>query len=716
MFFNEVIDNGNTEGLLNTFMGYNHNPIISDGEFYDMENMTSDNFPLLSPRKKRESVLNISNDEYDSIELTHETSYESDVFETSLKYTFDAADVDGELGLVLSFNILDVFSSLSMTLYFLDENEKVQQETVIDIDDLNFNYSFQPLYPKISFELNGIFEDPEQFEPANIETYISSWSLAQQNPRIRGMLVKDDKLAYFIEDTLYYDNQAYDFEDYIDDEDDKNSSIQMLSMGAYIYMFPINVYINTQDTSEMGSLGAKVEETGTINYSLCRIDGTGYNATVSATEPQTKNNGDYWLDTANVGLYMWSDYNKSWNAIATTYIAIQFPNIDPNDYFKEGDAIYLNSQYEDINNGSIIQHVGDDFIVVIGVMSTSTATESFTEESPFIVERKVPILDYTCVSGNRIWGCRKGLNESGENVNEIYASKLGDPKNWYAYAGISSDSYAVSIGDDGDFTGAVSYQGLPTFFKETKIYKIYGSYPAQYTLYSYDQRGVQKGSERSLAVCGDYLIYKSLVDVCIYDGSVPTTISKALGKTKYEDAVAGSSMNKYYLSVVDTENNSHLFVYDLNYNMWHREDDLRIIDFAYDNFGKLYGLSKLKMYSFGTTGDDFNLTKEAAENHVDWYVVTGLIGLTFPAHKYINEITLRAKIDYGSMLRVLISYDDSDYEELKIIEGHGTLESYNFPLMSPRADHYRLKLEGRNDVYVYSIATQLEEGSEEDGI
>ena len=64
MFFDEVIDNENREGFINTFLGYNHNRVILDGEFYEMQNMTSDNFPLLSPRAKRESVLDIRSDEW----------------------------------------------------------------------------------------------------------------------------------------------------------------------------------------------------------------------------------------------------------------------------------------------------------------------------------------------------------------------------------------------------------------------------------------------------------------------------------------------------------------------------------------------------------------------------------------------------------------------------------------------------------------------------
>ncbi len=38
---------------INEFRGYNHNLRISDGEFYDMQNMTSTYYPVLSPRRKR---------------------------------------------------------------------------------------------------------------------------------------------------------------------------------------------------------------------------------------------------------------------------------------------------------------------------------------------------------------------------------------------------------------------------------------------------------------------------------------------------------------------------------------------------------------------------------------------------------------------------------------------------------------------------------------
>jgi len=39
--------------MIDVFKGYNHNLRIGGGEFYDMENLSSDNYPVLSPRSPR---------------------------------------------------------------------------------------------------------------------------------------------------------------------------------------------------------------------------------------------------------------------------------------------------------------------------------------------------------------------------------------------------------------------------------------------------------------------------------------------------------------------------------------------------------------------------------------------------------------------------------------------------------------------------------------
>ena len=61
-------------------------------------------------------------------------------------------------------------------------------------------------------------------------------------------------------------------------------------------------------------------------------------------------------------------------------------------------------------------------------------------------------MDYLTECDNRVWGC-----SNKENV--IYACKLGDPTNWFSYRGIAEDSYAVTVGSDGSFTGAATCLG-----------------------------------------------------------------------------------------------------------------------------------------------------------------------------------------------------------------------------------------------------------------
>ena len=80
----------------------------------------------------------------------------------------------------------------------------------------------------------------------------------------------------------------------------------------------------------------------------------------------------------------------------------------------------------------------------------------------------MPELEYVTENANRVWGCN-----SKENI--IYSCKQGDPTNWYCYNGIASDSYAVTVGSEGGFTGAATCMGYVLFFKENTIHKIYGS-------------------------------------------------------------------------------------------------------------------------------------------------------------------------------------------------------------------------------------------------
>ncbi len=50
-----------TKSTTSVFGGYDHNPVISDAEMYDMQNLSSDGYPTMSPRKDRTMVDEIEN-------------------------------------------------------------------------------------------------------------------------------------------------------------------------------------------------------------------------------------------------------------------------------------------------------------------------------------------------------------------------------------------------------------------------------------------------------------------------------------------------------------------------------------------------------------------------------------------------------------------------------------------------------------------------------
>ena len=95
------------------------------------------------------------------------------------------------------------------------------------------------------------------------------------------------------------------------------------------------------------------------------------------------------------------------------------------------------------------------------------------------------------------------------------------------------------------------------------------------------------------------LYYHGCGGVYAFDGSMPQRVSQALGEDEYHGAVAGGADGKYYLSVLDAENQPQLLVYDVRQGLWHREDDLRAVGFAVSG-----GVLVLSLLHPHTDGED----------------------------------------------------------------------------------------------------------------
>lgn len=588
--------------VINTFYGLNHGLAVSDGQFYDMKNLSSNAYPLLSPRGKRGRV-----------ELPEGSTH----------------------------------------------------------------------------KINGICHK--------------------------------DALCYVDGQYLYIDGYRVDALQFTD------SKKQLISMGAYLVILPDKKWINTKDLTDYGNIEASLTTEDTVSFTMCNVDGEEYeNVTKSATEPSEPSSGQYWIDTSQKphALKMWSSTNSMWSSIATCYIKIAAPGIAQP--FEQYDAVKitgLTSEYMTDNEGkvNILQSVhksddgSEDYVVVIGFLD-----EVSEQTEPVTLSRRMPIMDFVIESNNRLWGCRYGTNLDGDVVNEIYASKLGDFKNWECYMGVSTDSYAVSCGTDGQWTGAVTCLGYPTFFKETCLHKVYGAYPAQYQVQTTACRGVMKGAGDSLVTVNEVLYYKSRNGVCAYDGSLPAEISAAFGDVHYTGldtptgydpyrcgAVAGRIGNKLYMSQKSEKDGKwYLMVYDTSYGTWYIEDNIHATAFS-DGDGELYFINADDdlIYTVNGTGEDY-------EAPVDWMAETGTMGIEYVDHKYLSRLLIRLSMDIGSRCMVYIQYDSSGIWEHLTTMTAIKLNSFSFPVRPRRCDHFKLRVCGTGNAKIYSITKTLEKGSD----
>lgn len=486
----------------------------------------------------------------------------------------------------------------------------------------------------------------------------------------------------------------------------------LVSMGAYLIVFPDGVYLNTADLSDWGSLNnqrvVNCEMNG-LQVSLCQEDGSpleGY--TLSEKMPSEPEDGDLWLDTgsAHHALKIYSEATGLWASVAVTWVRLEAPGIGLG--FRQYDGVTVSgvsaegdlaAQAQALCGTHVITAREDNALVLPGLLD-----QCFTQTTGTVtVSRQAPAMDFVTECGNRLWGCRYGLKD-GKPVNEIYACALGDFKNWQKFQGLATDSYTASRGVGGPWTGAITYLDCPLFFKEDCIEKVYPAPTGAHQIVTTHCAGVQRGSGRSLAIADGVLYYQSPTGVCAYDGSLPQPVSQALGRERYNAAVGGSLGSLYYLSLKDARNARHLFVLDTARGLWHREDGL---DAAW------FGTVGSELYCLTETGKLWAMTGGAGtpEGPVSWEAQTTPMGLLTPESKYVARLCLTLQLT-GSA-DVWISYDsDGQWQHLGHFSADGVPHRRRLTFVPRRRGHFALRLQGEGPCQVMSLTKYLSEGSD----
>ena len=505
-----------------------------------------------------------------------------------------------------------------------------------------------------------------------------------------GMMGKDC-LIWVDGRTLYVNGVAANL---VLEDNDK----QLIGMGAYVVIWPDKKYINTQDLSDYGSLENTVTLTSEVAFSLCDSTGqalSGY--TYSNTAPESAAAGSLWWDSDDKQLKRYT--GTLWEELTDVCVKVSADGIGVG--FQVGDGVLFSGcTAANVDGLHVLTTVENNHVIFAGLPDSVGS-----QNGGVTVKRYVPEMDFVVECGNRLWGCKYGM-VNGETVNEIYASALGDFRNWNAFAGLSSDSYAAQRGSDGVFTGAVSYLGNPIFFKEDCMERVYISSSGAHQIVTVQCDGVKKGSGNSLQVVDGTLYYHGPGGVYAFEGSLPVCVSAAWGEQRYHHAVSGGIDGKYVLSVLDGEDHSILFCYDTRRKLWHREDDLRCQSFAVCD-GELFCLTEDKILSMqGKSG--------VLEAEPDWFLETADWGINTPENTFLQRLELRLKPEQQAEVEVSISYDGGlSWQKQSAIRGKtGQIRPTVLSIRPVRCAMLRLRLTGHGDCTIYSASAVYEKGSD----
>lgn len=515
-------------------------------------------------------------------------------------------------------------------------------------------------------------------------------------------LCATDRLC-FVDGVKFYYNGFY----YGDVEDSEKT---LVPMGAKIAIFPDKKLFDTT-TFSFTDMEQKNVSSGTVSVTLAKGDGTPYGEyTEGGMAPENPENGQLWLDTSGDAPVMktWSEAQGLWVAEATTYVLVSATGLGQG--LKALDGVTVSGLEEGGLNGDwILTDAGPDYILFTGILQ-----KALTQAGEVRVERTCPEMDFVVEKDNRLWGCSSA-------DHEIYCCKLGDPTNWRAYQGVATDSYAVTVGTPGPFTGAAVSGSAVIFFKENCLHRVYGTQPSNFTVYVDNLRGVQQGCHKSAVRVNEYLYYKSVFDVCVYADSEVAGISAALGTESYKNAVAGVCGSRLYLSMEDQEGAWQLLVYDTAAGVWTREDGTHALGFAScltETFmlradGELYALLPGEYNKdFFMVGSDYTVyAQEETDEEVSWELRTGEILRELPDHKYIGKIQLYLELDPGARAEVALRRDGGAWETVQELSG-GDQRRCTLPIYPRRCDRMEIRLTGVGHARLVNWSKYVGYGSE----
>ena len=668
--------------LIDSFRGYEHNAVVSPGAFYDMKNLTGSPTPLISVRRRRILIPSLDGNPATAV--------------NTLGGRGSVALLDNYGTLWCGGHALPRLLDGTPGLQALDGNG--QSVTIADPQAVYGILTTPGLYSFL-YDGNAV-----------------KWIGQEGQGDLAGSVFTPAQAVDGMQIDVTYSYALT-----------RNTLRELVFMGTWVCIFPDGKYANTallRTGSEMtpcvdyGAIDQSnyCDQGGTV-FEPCGADGTPWTVTWADTAPAD----GYWVDTTEAAprVRHWDQSLRLWQEVSP-YVKCSVPGIALG--LRAGDSVTLTGQFDSSQGGeSEVEALwcGDrvltevwhdpgaanrdegtgDYLVFPGLLSQRWEIEmTWHDRSWLNAKRPFPTMDFVVEAGNRLWGCR-----FGDGVNELYGSKLGDFRCWYAFEGLSTDSYRVARGHDGPYTGAAVLGGCPLFFREDSLEKLLPSAAGNHSVVTVSLEGMEQGSAKSAVVIRDRLYYKGPKGVYYYNGTLPVRVSQALGDVPYHWAVAGALGSRYYISMTEPSGSPCLFALDTETGFWYKEDLLRFRA-AHCFDGLLYYSTELggALYCIGSAEDS---------QDVPWFAETGKLFPRMAPRRYVTRMQVKARLDPNASMTVSISYDGGSWLQKGQITGSGA-HSVTFSVFTRRADNVRIRLAGTGGMELQSLSWLTEMGSD----
>lgn len=662
---------------ISEFYGINRLPRSGAGEFYDMENLTNEDFPVLSSAGFSAGVaLKIYND---SGELEN----------------IDAGKIGeiceyGENGEITGVYNGDFYYKGKLQKYAdgTANSMKIKPEDSVEIERVGTQYiimcqkadnsvffSFDPENAALGEEGAVLYTTERNFIEGRDDVYIfHNW---RQSGDFRDFAEATGK-AYYI---IFTENQTgCEF------------------MGRLMRGTQLNFYANGRGNTVTppGLLKTDNQEHSDrfiVDFARGQQESYSFGFYSDFLNAEAKNMG-----VSRVGVSEENSYSAPCEAANPTYVSTSHIL---NTEFRKGAAIAGHFEYWDAEKSRYVPYSEAD--INNGIKPFYVTNSSGAEMAKYYYDGAVHY-SYTAVNlrelyvsaapgkRNRMAAYKNRIFTLQEDGGAIYASALEDYTNFNDFSGLSTDSWYVKILSSGKFSAICEYAGQLLCFKRDRIIILYGDTPDDFAL-SRDIVGVGCIADKSICEVGGVLYFLGADGIYRFAGGMPERISRKLNR-RYTDAAAWSDDGRYFIralcgGVYET------LCYNPDTQTWTR----------YSLCGEFHICAKepsadAVIYRFTREQEH---EWDSGVQDIDWScTIADITDGTFD-EKAVEELYIRARLN-GSARVSVYSADGTITSQYDISDSKTTgFRAFRIPVRAGAGDRYSINISGHGSVLIYAV-------------